>query len=229
MRFAIYGTGGFGREVAPLVEDFYSLHEAPFKNVGGGADIVFIDDADDRPAFCNGMPVISFDELKSEMHRDRRIIVAVGNGRTRESLENRCVAAGLEVISLVASSAKVLHCTEIGVGSILCHGTIITSNIKLGKSFHANLHSYVGHDCVIGDYVTFAPRVSCNGNVHILDYAYVGTGAMFIQGKDKNPLIIGEGAFVGMGAVVTKPVEPYTVVAGNPAKLIRRLEKPFSS
>jgi acetyltransferase-like isoleucine patch superfamily enzyme len=75
---------------------------------------------------------------------------------------------------------------------------------------------------VIGDYVTFAPRVHCNGNVHIEDHAYIGTGAILRQGTPDKPLIIGRGAVVGMGAVVTKDVAPNTVVVGNPAKILER-------
>jgi acetyltransferase-like isoleucine patch superfamily enzyme len=95
-------------------------------------------------------------------------------------------------------------------------------NARIGRFFHGHLYSYVEHDCVIGDFVTFAPRVSCNGNVHIGDHAYIGTGAVIRQGNPDKPLIIGEGAVVGMGAVVTKDVEPFTTVVGNPA---RPLEK----
>ena len=45
----------------------------------------------------------------------------------------------------------------------------------------------------IGDYVTFAPGVRCNGNVHIGDHAYVGAGAIIRQGKPGEPLRIGAG------------------------------------
>jgi hypothetical protein len=96
----------------------------------------------------------------------------------------------------------------------------LTSNISIGKSFHANIYSYVAHDCKIGDYVTFAPGAKCNGNVIIEDYAYIGTGAIIKPGSKNKPLVIGQGAVIGMGAVVTKSVSPGVTVFGNPAKPI---------
>jgi len=107
---------------------------------------------------------------------------------------------------------------QLGVGAVLCHFVTLTSNIRIGQHFHANIYSYVEHDCVVGDFVTFAPGVMCNGNVHIEDHAYIGTGAVIKQGLPGAPLVIGRGAVVGMGAIVTKSVPAGWVVIGNPAR-----------
>jgi acetyltransferase-like isoleucine patch superfamily enzyme len=101
----------------------------------------------------------------------------------------------------------------------------VTSNARIGRFFHANLYSYVAHDCRVGDFVTFAPNVHCNGRVVVEDDAYVGTGAVLRQGSDEKPLVIGRGAVVGMGAVVTKSVEPFTTVVGNPAAPLQRASR----
>ena len=75
---------------------------------------------------------------------------------------------------------------------------------------------------MIGDFVTFAPRRRCNGNVHIGDHAYIGTGAVIRQGRAGAPLRIGEGAVVGMGAVVIDDVAPGMTVVGVPARPLKR-------
>jgi len=219
MRMAVFAIGGMGREVAPLAEAQARCgcrRDSP-------DDIVFVDDDPTRPAICNGLAVIGFDELVSPAHRDREVVVAVGNGRVRESIESRCLGAGLRIGSVVAPTARILHGNEIAAGAVICDFATVTCNVRIGRSFQANFHAHVAHDCVIGDFVTFGPQACSNGNVVIGDYAYIGAGAVLIQGRSEAPLRIGEGAVVGMGAVVTKAVEAFTVVVGNPARPIRKL------
>ena len=74
----------------------------------------------------------------------------------------------------------------------------------------------------MGDFVTFAPGVHCNGNVVVEDHAYIGAGAILKPGRPDEPLVIGRGAVVGMGAVVTKSVAPGTTVVGNPARPLQK-------
>ena len=94
----------------------------------------------------------------------------------------------------------------------------MTSNIEIGVCFQANIYSYVGHDCRVGDYVTLAPCVKCNGNVVIEDHVYIGAGALIKPGTRDNPTVIGRGAKIGMGAVVIQNVAPGAQVFGNPAR-----------
>ena len=103
-------------------------------------------------------------------------------------------------------------------GAILCVFTNISSNAKIGRFFFGNNYSSVGHDNVIGDFVTFGPGVIACGHVVVEDYAYIGAGVVIREGTDK-PVVIGRGAVVGMGAVVTKSVPPGVTVVGNPARL----------
>ena len=144
--------------------------------------------------------------------------VAIGSSTTRKKVTERLLDADCSPFSVLAKSSIIYDKNTIGEGAAICDHVMITSNATIGSYFQANLYSYVAHDCQIGDFVTFAPRVSCNGNVVIEDFAYIGTGAILKQGSKENPLIIGTGATVGMGAVVTKNVPTNTVVVGNPAK-----------
>ncbi|MFN4090992.1 MAG: DapH/DapD/GlmU-related protein, partial [Alphaproteobacteria bacterium] len=139
--------------------------------------------------------------------------IAIASSRVRESLARRCDDSGIPLIEARAQNVIQMDDVRMGDGACLSPFVTLTSNIRIGRCFHANLYSYVEHDCRIGDYVTFAPGAKVNGNVEVGDHAYVGSGAVIRQG-----LTIGEGAVIGMGAIVTRDVPPGATVAGNPAK-----------
>lgn len=209
-RIAIFGASGFGREVMPLAraQCMASAHQH---------ELVFVDD---QPAVSqvNGHAVLTYAQWIALPATGRFINVAIASSAVRQSLVERCTADRVQFFEVRAPNVVQLDDVVLGEGAILSPFVMLTSNIRIGRHFHANIYSYVAHDCVIGDYVTFAPGVKCNGNVVIEDHAYIGTGAIIKQGKPGQPLVIGRGAVVGMGAVVTKSVLPGVTVVGNPAR-----------
>jgi len=204
--YAIYGASGFGKEVLPLLKNMLKNNE----------EIYFIDDKNHLEKL-HGHRVLSFNQFLS-INADKYFVsIAISDSKIREKLTVKCLEHNINIFDIKANNVVVLDEVSIDKGSILCPFVTLTSDIKIGKSFHANIYSYVAHDCVIGDYVTFAPSVKCNGNIHIEDYVYIGTGAIIKQGKPNKPLIIGKGAIIGAGAVVTKNVPAGITVFGNPA------------
>jgi sugar O-acyltransferase (sialic acid O-acetyltransferase NeuD family) len=211
----LYGTGGFAREVMPVLQEIIALKTRA--NSTNDVEVFFVETAPTKSE-ANGYPVIS-EERFFEIPCFRRLFnIAIGDSRVRERISSACMERGARPLTIRATNSTVYDANTIGEGTILCANTMVTSNAKIGKFFHANIYSYVAHDCVIGDFVTFAPNVQCNGNVHIGNHAYIGTGAVIKQGENSRPLVIGEGAIVGMGAVVTRDVAPFTTVIGNPAR-----------
>lgn len=203
-RFAIFGAGGFGRELIRPARQMLAQRAD-----SSAWELVFA--GDDSTDAVLGITQLPADALAE----DDEVVIAVGDSRTRRAISQRLKA---QYGSLIAPTAIIGPGVDHGEGAVFCDFSMVTASAKIGRHFHSNIYSYVAHDCVIGDFVTFAPRVCCNGNVHIGDGAYIGTGAVLRQGTPGDPLIIGEDAVVGMGAVVTKSVPPGAVVVGNPAR-----------
>jgi sugar O-acyltransferase (sialic acid O-acetyltransferase NeuD family) len=201
MLIGVYGASGCGRGVMPLLRTQYPETE-----------LVFIDDLL-APGHVNNQDILTWTEFLQRQAGGKGVSIAIAASPTRQTLAEKCAAANIPLIEARAASVVQMDEVYIDEGACLSPFVTLTSNIRIGRCFHANLYSYVEHDCVIGDFVTFAPGVKVNGNVRIGDHAYIGSGAVIRQ-----DITIGAGAVVGMGAVVTRDVPPGVTVVGNPAK-----------
>jgi sugar O-acyltransferase (sialic acid O-acetyltransferase NeuD family) len=205
--FAVYGAGGCGRGLIPFVNQNFKSK---------GTKIVFIDD------FCekkiDGFEVFNYSNFKKLKIKKKFILIGISDTKLRKKISKKVKKDKIDFFSLFSKESIVFDKKKIGLCSSISPYVTITSNVKVGNFFHINLYSYVEHDCEIGNYVTFAPGVKCNGNVRIEDNVYVGSGVIIKNGKPNKKLIIGKNSTIGAGAVVTKNIKPNSIVIGNPAK-----------
>lgn len=210
--YGVIGAGGHGREVMPLARS----QLAPFL-VAGEARLTFVVEGEPPTREVNGMPVMELGEFLTS-GADRRFNVAIADSRARERIANVCETAGAQPFSIISSNVIIHDDVEIGPGAILCPYVVLQSNVRIGRYFHANTYSHVAHDCDLGDFVTFAPRVSCNGRTRIGDHVFIGSGTVIREGTSTSARLIGESALIGMGSVVTRNIPAGSKVAGNPAR-----------
>lgn len=209
MKYVIYGTGGFAREVAWITDSFPPIKS----NLLGFVD----DDPAKHGLVINSLPVLGGHDWLVSNSGSLGVFIAVGDPEARHRVATRIrKIEHLHFPSLVHPSVQMGPEVELGLGTIICAGSILTCNIQIAPFAIINLHCTVGHDARIGAFSTLAPGVHVSGQVSIGVGANLGTGASMIQG-----LTIGAHTVLGAGAVANRDIPPGTTAVGVPAKVIK--------
>lgn len=206
----IIGVDGFAREVAWLVERIN--HVESTWNLSG----YLVDDESERGELINGYPVLGT-TADIVNHPNAWYICAIDSSAGRRQMVER-VSGMLDSIrfaTLVDPSALMSGLVSVGEGSIICANTIATVNIEIGRHVISNLDCTIGHDAVLGDFVTLCPSVNISGNTYIGAGTELGMGSQVIEKKT-----VGHDTVVGAGAVVVRDLPDYCTAVGAPAKPI---------
>ena len=208
---AIFGVGGFGREVLALIKDINKVE--PTWNIVG-----FFDDGYEKGEVFNGYQNLGKVEDLNKWDKPISLTVSIGNPVIKRKILDRITNPLVDYPTLIHPSVWIgdKEYVEIGKGCIFCAGVMITTNVKIEDFVILNLQCTVGHDTVIKDYAAFMPSVNISGEVTIGEGVYVGTGAKII-----NQLEIGDYTIVGAGAVVVKTLPSNCTAVGVPAKPIK--------
>jgi sugar O-acyltransferase (sialic acid O-acetyltransferase NeuD family) len=208
----IVGAGRHGREL-----------ESYLRDQGGSAPelLGFIDEHRAAGAFGTSSVLGNFEVAASLLRKHGQLyfITAAGDNRTRQRLAALATAAGLTPWTLQHPAAVIgLEC-DIGAGTCIAPGTVLTRAIQLGRHCIVNVGVTVSHDCSIGDFTNLNPGVTVCGDVRIDQGCYIGAGATVI---DK--VSIGAWTVVGAGAVVVAALPPGVLALGVPARVVRHFE-----
>ena len=200
----VIGAGGHGREVAHVLR---ARRQAglPVPELIGFADDGVVEDALITPF----APHLGGITTATGRHPGAEVLGGVGNGRLRRRLVADLPAARPVIHPLADVGADV----RVGDGTVICSHVSVTTNVALGRHVHLSRGAAIGHDAVLGDFVSVMPLAAVSGGVRLDEASFVGTGASIRQGVH-----IGAGAVVGMGAVVLEDVPPGATVIGNPAR-----------
>ena len=210
-KLLIWGCGGHAREVAHLCTDL---------------DVEILGFLDERPEWrdriVDDLPVLGdLDDVMSLKSGAEVVCAGVGDPALKLKFYNKTLSRGFRVAApLIHPGVKIGRRVEIGLGTVICEGSLLTTGIHIGVCVILNRLSNISHDCAIGDFVTVSPGVNVSGNVSIGEGAYLGTGASI-----REKVMIGEWAVVAGGAFVCSNVSSATMVAGVPARCKKGVSK----
>lgn len=145
------------------------------------------------------------------------VIIAYGNNLKKMEVVKELISKNYKFATVISSDSYISSYVEIGKGCIINPNVTIMPNTKIGSYVIIHSGCVIEHDNIIEDFVNIAPGVTTAGNVIIKEGSYIYTGATIIP-KVK----IGNWSLVGAGAVVIKDVEEKDIIAGNPARIIKK-------
>ena len=205
----IIGAGGVGRETALIIQQINEL-ELMWNLMG------FIDgNKESWGKVINGYSVIGGIDSLEVLPSDTYIIIAIANYEIKRKIVNK-INNKFKFATIIHPKVYIHNYMNIGEGTIIYEGVILTANIEVGKHVIISPKCGIGHDSIIKDYVSLLWNVNVSGNDIIEEGVMMGSGSTVIQGKK-----IGKASIVGAGAVVIKDVDIYSTVVGVPAKTIK--------
>jgi sugar O-acyltransferase (sialic acid O-acetyltransferase NeuD family) len=204
----IFGAGGHGRDILQAVRAVNSV-KSTWRCIGFVVDPGF-----PTPAKLHDLPVIvGLDALPA--YSDLDVVVAVGDPAARQRIVDRLGSLkAIRFPSVVHPRAWIGDRVDLGVGTIVLAGAMITTDVNLGAHTHVNVSSSISHDTRIGAYCTLSPGVNIAGRVTIGARVQIGTGASIISGVE-----IGDDSVIGAGAAVIHAIPAAVIAVGVPARV----------
>ncbi len=152
---------------------------------------------------------------------DARVLAVPGSAGSfqgRRALIDALGIAPERFARVIHPAARISPLARIGRNVLIMAGVVVTSNAVIGDHVCVLPNTVIHHDVHIGDWTLIGANVTVAGNVTVGENCYVGSGSSIMNG-----LTVGTGCLVGLGSNVIRDVAVGAVVAGNPARVLRRL------
>lgn len=210
---AIYGAGGFGKEIACMINRLNEIE--PTWNLIG-----FFDDNEalrgqsiSHFALCLG----GIEELNGYTH-ELAVVMAIGNPLVAKTIVERIINPNIYFPNLISPS---FYCADkdtfsMGKGNIIIGRSAVSCNVSLGDFNVFNGEVIIGHDVHVGSFNYFMPTVRVSGEVKIGYCNFFGIGSIIIQ-----QLVIGNYTRIAAGAVLMRKPKDGGLYIGNPAKIFK--------
>lgn len=204
---AIYGAGGFGREVACLINSINSI-KPTWNLIGFFDDGKNIGDENEYGEIIGGISELN------KYSKPLSLVIGIGNPKYLLLITNKINNAYIEYPNLIAPNVFFLdyNSLRIGFGNIITFNCTISCNVVIGNFNALNIGVIIGHDATIGSHNVFNPSVNISGEVCIGNNNFFGVSSIVLQQKK-----IGNNTTIGVSSVIIKNTKNDSIYHGNPA------------
>lgn len=207
---AIYGAGGFGREIACILQKI-NEQNLTWNLIGFFDDGIPKGSRNEYGVILGGIQEVN--KWTTSIH----IVLAFGNGSMVEKIVGKISNPNVYFPNICYQVWFAdQYSIYMGKGNIILGGTCLSCGIHLGDFNVFNGFANIGHDVKINSYNTFMPGVTISGETVIGNNNLFGVNSIVIQ-----QLKIGDGLRLGAGAVLMTNPKEYATYLGNPAKIFK--------
>ena len=209
---AIYGAGGFGREIACLLKRINKESKEDWNLVG------FFDDVAPMGSKNEYGEVLGNIDILNSWDKPLSVVFAIGSPKAVSMLHSKITNINIDFPNIIAPDTLFLDKENVrmGIGNVFCSRCLVSCNIEIGNFNTFNGYITVGHDAVIGNYNSIMPAVKISGGVHIGEGNFIGVNSVILQYKS-----IGNDTTIGAGAVVLRNTKDGNTYVGNPATKVK--------
>lgn len=207
---AIYGAGGFGREVACLIRIINESQDSPQWNLIG-----FFDDGQTIGSSNEYGTILGGIKELNAWQKPLDVVFAIGNPKVIAKLSNSVDNTNIDFPNVIAPDVIIVDPNNfsMGRGNLITYGCLFSCNSHIGDFNTFNSFISIGHDTVIGNYNSFMPAVRISGSVKIGDRNFFGVNSVVLQ-----LLKIGNDTTIGGSSIIIRKTQDGCTYIGNPAK-----------
>lgn len=203
---AIYGAGGFGREVSCVIQSINKVK--PEWNLIG-----FFDDGILKGTKTKyGQILGNIDDL-NKIDQPLSLVISIGTPHTLNNIVKNIFTPNIEFVNLIHPSAEIHDSVKMGKGNIFAFGNFISCDVTIGDFNVFNTKCGIGHDVCIGSFNVFNPNSQISGSVTIGNENFWGLNSSVMQERK-----IGNNNKIGASTFVTRNVKDNESLFGIPAK-----------
>jgi sugar O-acyltransferase (sialic acid O-acetyltransferase NeuD family) len=171
--------------------------------------------------YIHGVPIIdsNLNLFNKETLKGLNFVISVGDNIIRAEIANKIRLKGGNIPKLVHPSAIVSKYANISEGVVIQANSVVQADTTIGEDTVLSYNTSLTHTSSIGKACYIAFSANIGAYVEIGDFVFIGQSACVVSGKLS---YVGCNSIIGAGSVVINNVETNTVVAGNPAKLLKK-------
>lgn len=206
---AIFGAGGFGRELACMINSI-NQKKLTWNLIGYFDDGMEVGEETQYGVCLGGV------ECLNEWKTPLSVVMALGAPKVLRTVVGKIINPNIDFPNIIAPNVVMLDESTLvmGMGNVIFPNSLISCNVKMGDFNMLNVYTQIGHESELGSFNVIMPTTNISGGVVIGDANLFGVKSTVLQYKKVENEVV-----LSPGSVLSRTAKEGKVYMGNPANI----------